>query len=533
MRYPLTKKANSQRLSKIMSFDGQKAGQTLIDDLDKSRVEVWKDVYYEFHDLIEKDRIFSKLPNRVMIRAYYTRECANHFGHVSNFFKNLFVIPVLLFWKVFLVKFECLYYKKKYPEVSTLENVKGGDFDFLFILNTRDHIITALPVLERMNEMGKKILIVTFKEVYSKYIVDFNKLNNAKILLFEYELKSLSVNKYIGVLGESKSKFDTLESYKMDADIKRAIQSDASYVKLHLKEELIQYHFFKTIFDSFDLKGVISIVLTTGFGIAKERGIPTFILQHGIGGGGHHPHISDYIIAYDDPTKYDLDNWADGTVTVLPLGAPRFEYLAEAAKKLKRDDFNTRLGKPVDARNVTFISGGAKAFENRELFLALKTLRQTMPDEANFILKLHPREIFNLKKEIKKIFSMEELEKTIFIKKGIDFYEILVNSDVVISTESTGLLEAIAMDVPVIQVNFSDQSYTKQCDLSTFGGSKPIDNADILTKEVLAIIGKDEKREEMVERQILLKNKLFKNFGKCSEIVAKTIIEKSIKPNHD
>jgi len=284
-----------------MSFDGQKVGQTLIDNLDESRVEIWKDVYYEFHDLIEKDRIFSKLPNRVMIRAYYSRECANYFDHVSNFFKNLFVIPVLLFWKVFLVKFECLYYKKKYPEVSTLENVKGGDFDFLFILNTRDHIITALPVLERMNEMGKKILIVTFKEVYSKYIVDFNKLNNAKILLFEYELKSLSINKYIGVLGESKSKFDTLESYKMDADIKRVIQSDARYVKLHLKEELIQYHFFKTIFDSFDLKGVISIVLTTGFGIAKERGIPTFILQHGIGGGGHHPYLSDYVIAFDDP----------------------------------------------------------------------------------------------------------------------------------------------------------------------------------------------------------------------------------------
>ena len=66
MRYPLTKKENLQRLSKIMSFDGQKAGQTIIDNLDESRVEIWKDVYYEFHDLIEKDRIFSKLgTNRV------------------------------------------------------------------------------------------------------------------------------------------------------------------------------------------------------------------------------------------------------------------------------------------------------------------------------------------------------------------------------------------------------------------------------------------------------------------------------------
>lgn len=512
-----------------MSFDGQKAGQTLIDSLDESRVEVWKDVYYEFHDLIEKDRIFSKLPNRVMIRAYYSRECANYFGHVVNFFKNLFVIPVLLFWKVFLVKFEYLYYKKKHPEVSTLENVKDGDFDFLFILNTRDHIITALPVLERMNEMGKKILIVTFKEVYSKYIVDFNKLNNAKILLFEYELKSLSVKKYIGVLGESKSKFDTLESYKMDADIKRVIQSDASYVKLHLKEELIQYHFFKTIFDSFDLKGVISIVLTTGFGIAKERGIPTFILQHGIGGGGHHPYISDYIIAYDDPTKYDLDNWADGTVTVLPLGAPRFEYLADAAKKLKRDDFNKQLDKPFNAKNVTYISVGTEGFENEKLFLALDKLRQKLPDDVNLIIKLHPREDINIKRRIGNIFSRSGVEKTVFIKKEMDFYEILANSDVVISTVSTGMLESIAMDVPTLQVDFTGQSYPKQIDLSSFGWKEPINDPNIMVDEVLSILTDKKKYGEVIKKQRWLKNRMFRNFDNCGKVITETIIDISEK----
>ena len=499
--------------------------QKLIDNLDESRVNLWKGVYYEFHDLIEKERIFSKLPNRIMIRAYYTREYANYFSHVANFFKNLFVIPVLLFWKVFLVKFECLYYKKKYPEVSTLENVKDGDFDFLFILNTRDHIITALPVLGRMNEMGKKILIVTFKEVYSKYIVDFNELNNAKILLFEYELKSLPVKKYIGVLGESKSKFDTLESYKMDANIKRVIQSDASYVKLHLKEELIQYHFFKTIFDSFDLKGVISIVLTTGFGIAKERGIPTFILQHGIGGGGHHPYISDYIIAYDDPTKDELARWTDGTVTVLPLGAPRFEYLAEAAKKLKRDDFNKQLDKPLNTKNVTYISVGTEGFENEKLFLALDKLRQKLPDDVNLIIKLHPREDINIKRRIGNIFSRSGVEKTVFIKKEIDFYEILANSDVVISTVSTGMLESIAMDVPTLQVDFTGQSYPKQIDLSSFGWRTPINDHEVMVNGVLSILSNKKKYEEVIEKQRWLKNRMFKNFGNCGKVITETIID--------
>jgi len=508
-----------------MLFKGQMVGQTLIDDLDESRVEVWKDVYYELHPLIKKERIFSKLPNRIMIRAYYTREYANFFGHVLNFFKNLFVIPALLFWSFFLMKFEYLYYKRKYPMVSMLEKIKDEDFDFLFVLNTRDHIITALPVLEKMDEMGKKILIVTFREVHSKYMEDFNKLENAKLLFFEYELKNLPIKKYVEILAESAEKFKLLKSYEMNADIKRVIQMDKNFVKLHLKEELIQYHFFKKIFDSFDLKGVISIVLTTAFGIAKEKDIPTFILQHGIGGGGHHPYISDYIIAYDELTKEELNRWTNGTVAILSLGAPRFEYLAEVAKKLKREDFYKQLGKPVDTKNVTYISVGTKGFENKKLFLALKKLRQRLPNNVNLIIKLHPREDIkeiNAKKEIKKIFSKEELKGTIFIKKEIDFYEILANSDVVITTLSTGILESIAMDIPTLQVNFTGKPYEPQLVLSSFGWKEPINDPDVIVKEVLSILND---KKEAIEKQRWLKNRMFTNFGNCGKVIAETITD--------
>ena len=85
-----------------------------------------------------------------------------------------------------------------------------------------------------------------------------------------------------------------------------------------------------------------------------------------------------------------------------------------------------------------------------------------MPTDVNLIIKLHPRGSYNTKKEIKKIFSEEELSGTIFIKKEMDFYEILTNSNVMITTLSTGMHESIAMDIPTLQVNFTGQSYSNK-----------------------------------------------------------------------
>ena len=490
--------------------------------------KTWMDFYFDFHNLIERDRIFYKLPHRLKYILVF-REYRKSSVHFLNFSKYLFLIPVLLFWRVFLIKFECLYYKTKYPKAHRLENIKEENFEFLFVLNTRDHVITALPILEKMNEMGKKILIVTFREVYFRYTEDFNKLKNAKVLFFEYELKNLPIKKYVEIFYETKNKFGMLKSYKIATGIKKVIQTESSFVNLHLKEELIQYHFFKEIFDSFNLKGAVSIAFTTAFEIAKEKDIPTFILQHGVGVGGW-PFMSDYMILSNDISKLLFTKRLDNTVKALSLGSPRFEYLSKVVS-LKRNvsEFNKKIGCPEYKKNVTYLSVSGAMFENKELLSALKELRKKMPKDINFIIKLHPREIlrrFNLKKEIKKIFSHSELEKTTFIKKGIDFHEILANSDVVISTASTGITESIAMDIPLIQVNFTRRPYNIYHDLFPFGWREPINDLDVMIEEVVSILTDKKRYEEVIKKQrgLKLNNRLFKNFGNCGKVIAETMI---------
>ena len=148
-----------------------------------------------------------------------------------------------------------------------------------------------------------------------------------------------------------------------------------------------------------------------------------------------------------------------------------------------------------------------------------------MPTVVNLIVKLHPRGKYDTKKEIKKIFSKEELSGTIFIKKEIDFYEILANSNVMITTLSTGMLESIAMDIPVLQVNFTGQPYSKQEDLSSFGWGDPINDSEIMINEVLSILSDKRRCEEVIEKQRWLKNRMFKNFGECGKVIAETIVD--------
>jgi hypothetical protein len=483
----------------------------------------WKEaLYYRLYDLINEDAIFSKLPYLLG-----DRRKIDTFDSQLNFLKNVFILPALFFWRLFLVRLERGHYKVKYPNVCTLEDIKNENFDYLFVLNTVDHTITALPVLESMDDKARS-LVVTFKSVYTRYENDFDKLKNAKVIFFDYGLQNLPPTKYLRIIKESKGKFRLLKSQNLDSDFERLIDIDKNFIKFHLKTELIQYYFFEKVFNTFDLKGAVSIVFTTAFELCKERGIPTFILQHGIGGKGHgHPYVSDYWFTFDDASKESLDDWLDHTVEVIASGSPRFEYLKDRLS-LKKDitKFNKKISKLDRTKIVTYISQG-EFYDTQTTFHALKKLRNELPEDVNLIIKLHPRENLNesnVKKRMRRILTREESQNTMFIRNEVDFYEIVANSNIVITATSTGMQEVIACDIPVLQVNFTGQSYPKEYDLSSFGWKEPINDPDVMVNEILLILEDKRRYEEVVKKQKWLKNRMLKNFGNCGKIIAETTV---------
>ena len=496
-----------------------------IDCLDDTRSDIWKSVYYQFHDLIEKNRIFSKIPNRIIIRAYYSDDYLKVKSKVLDVFKNIFVVPTLIIWNIFLKPFEQSYHTISYPEVKMLKNIQDNKFDYLFVLNTKDHIISSFPVIEKLSK-SRRILIVTFKNVYLRHKYDFDNFNNVGIVFFERELKDLSLSTYLKVMSESKNYASILFKSDISDELKEIIAKDSPFIRNHLKEELIQYYLFDKIFSLYDLKGVISIVFTTAFEIATDKSIPTFIIQHGIGGGGHLPYISKYIFAYDKPTETELNKWTDNTVKIFPLGAPRYDYLKNL-RVSNSNKFKKMYNIHESGKIITFVSEG-DPYDNNLTLLSLKKLCSIVPDSIKIIIKLHPRENLhesNIKKSIEDIFDKNELNHVIFIRNEVDFYDVLSNTDIVISTVSTGISESIAMDIPVFQINFTGRPYPPNLDLSFFGGMEPINDIDSLIENVSLALKDNIGYNAVLSRQEKLKTQMFENFGLTGELISNTIIQ--------
>ena len=125
---------------------------------------------------------------------------------------------------------------------------------------------------------------------------------------------------------------------------------------------------------------------------------------------------------------------------------------------------------------------------------------------------------------MERIFTRENLRNTRFIRNEVDFYEVMANSNLIITATSTGMQEAIACDLPVLQINFTGMPYPKAYDLSSFGWRTPIDDPEIMVKEAIAIISDKKRCNEVIEKQKWLKNRMLKNFGNCGEVIADTII---------
>lgn len=194
---------------------------------------------------------------------------------------------------------------------------------------------------------------------------------------------------------------------------------------------------------------------------------------------------------------------------------------------MKNTKFNKKISKLKYKKNVTYISQGAM-YDTQMTFRALKKLRTELSGDVNMIIKLHPRENLNesnVKNEMEKILTREELRNTMLIRGEADFYEILANSDIVIAATSTGMQEAIACDIPVLQVNFTGAPYLQAYDLSSFGWRKAVDDPSVMVNEVLSLLSSKKNCREVIEKQKWLKNRMLKNFGNCGEVIAETIAD--------
>ena len=81
------------------------------------------------------------------------------------------------------------------------------------------------------------------------------------------------------------------------------------------------------------------------------------------------------------------------------------------------------------------------------------------------------------------------------------------------------------MDVPIFQVNFIGEPYSEEYVFPCCGGEEPITDPNVLVSKVVELLNNQDRYREELEKQKSLKNKILKNFGSCSKIIAETIVD--------
>ncbi len=191
--------------------------------------------------------------------------------------------------------------------------------------------------------------------------------------------------------------------------------------------------------------------------VAKQLNIPVVELQHGVIGKEHISYnflkkrklrsFPDYIFTFSQYDKkitrfpIDLDK-------IYTVGYPEMEKKIIKYKKL-----DLKTGKK---KKILFISQTI-----RQIFeYAVELSKRIDLEKFEIIIKLHPREFGNWRKEFGKILSGASV--TIISDSNKDIYYYLAQADYVVGIFSTVLLEATMFDTNIIVIKEASYTYMKR-----------------------------------------------------------------------
>lgn len=231
---------------------------------------------------------------------------------------------------------------------------------------------------------------------------------------------------------------------------------------------------------------------------AKAMNIPVVELQHGTMGMQH--------IAYNFPRKINLRSFPDYIFTfsmfdkentrfpispemIYAVGYPEMEKKVQSYKKLNM--------KPKKKKKILFISQTIKAiFE-----YALELSKRVDLNEFEIIIKLHPREFGNWRKEFGKMLNGANI--TIIDNSNKDIYYYLARADYVVGIFSTVLLEATMFNTNIVVIK--EASYTYMKELYQNDMAVLVDSVDELQRIVTNNIQTSNGRKTYFEKNSIVK----------------------------
>lgn len=203
---------------------------------------------------------------------------------------------------------------------------------------------------------------------------------------------------------------------------------------------------------------------------AKSGRIPSIGLQHGVISPGTESIAYSYSIndlygyknrlncqladktavwgSYFKKLLVEKGNYMNDSVII--TGQPRLDIAYRNKQIYSKKAFYRKFGIESSKNLVVYASQPRKGEFKAAFSAVVKALKQL--ENAALVVKLHPKEEPSIYNQV-----LKEMQYRAIVSKDIDLYEAIACSEVVIAIHSTAILEALALERPVIQLNLMEK----------------------------------------------------------------------------
>ncbi len=244
-------------------------------------------------------------------------------------------------------------------------------------------------------------------------------------------------------------------------------------------------------FNQYDLEALVVDEDVTVFHkalveVARQCRVPSVVVQHGVTGQrrGYTPLSASKFACWGEVSKGQMTDWQVPAAALEITGSPFIQRQEKGMRDGFKKKFQLPAGQPVlfyapsrmQQRAQGTLSIKLTPAEHRELFESiLQTVNRL--EHGILVVKVHPGDRID---GFQKILDEQTpaLKKRVHLFADIPLHALLSVTDVLICSSSTVCIEAMALDIPVVNVNLAGKQV-----FIPFGAESPV--YDIQKREAL------------------------------------------------
>jgi hypothetical protein len=263
--------------------------------------------------------------------------------------------------------------------------------------------------------------------------------------------------------------------------------------------------------------------------VARQRNVPTAVLQHGHGVGNplHRLHRADRVVVYGDAQRRDLVRLGIDENRVLTCGAPYLDRRPLQTGKVHPDLARLLELGPDQPWILVATSGPGHRVSHDQHTVVIEQLMglSNRFPQVTFAVKLHRKDHANYYREVAERLGAHRLR---IIPDGApeyprDIFDWLQGCSAVLTGASTVAIEAMLMNVPVITMDFCDEIHG--IDFIEAGATLHVTSGSQLDEQLRAALDHPEVvRQLNVKVAEYLHDSFFALDGQSAQRTAKALI---------